>query len=151
MQKGNVQNFILLFQNFIQSNKLIIAQIAVQLFHLTKAISTMLPFNYDFNQIVCTLQYIKCVKYIEILVLCMVIKLNLSEVESRTQGSRLRTQKKSEANDSLSEDRPSQGQEQECSRPRPRTKDTATSVLPKKRSSKKLFRRSPIRRRTQDF
>ena len=35
-----------------------------------------------------------------------------------------------EAKDSLSEDRPSRGQGQECSRPR--TKDTATSVLQKK-------------------
>ena len=40
--------------------------------------------------------------------------------------------KKSEAKDSLSEDKPSRGQEQECSRPRPRTKDTAASVLQKK-------------------
>ena len=46
-----------------------------------------------------------------------------TEVESRTQGLRPRTQKKSEtkAKDSLSEDRPSRGQGQECSRPRPRT------------------------------
>ena len=42
--------------------------------------------------------------------------------------------KKSEtkAKDSLFEDRPSRGQGQECSRPRPRTKDTAASVLQKK-------------------
>ena len=42
--------------------------------------------------------------------------------------------KKSEAKakDSLSEDRLSRGQGQECSRPRPRTKDTAASVLNKK-------------------
>ena len=61
-----------------------------------------------------------------------------AEVESRTQGSRPRTQKKSEAKDtkkieakdSLSEDRHSRGQGQECSRPRPRTKDT--SALQKK-------------------
>ena len=41
--------------------------------------------------------------------------------------------KKSEANakDCLSEDRPSRGQGQECSRPR--TKDTAASVFPKKK------------------
>ena len=38
--------------------------------------------------------------------------------------------KKSEAKDSLSEDRPSRGQGQECSRPR--TKDTGASVLQKK-------------------
>ena len=62
----------------------------------------------------------------------------LSEVESRTQGSRPRprprTQKNSEAKakDSPSEDRTSRGQGQECSRPRPRTKDTGASVLQKK-------------------
>ena len=73
----------------------------------------------------------------------------LSEVESRTQGSRPRprTQKKSEAKakDSLFEDRHSRGQGQECSRPRPRTKDTSASALrkKKKRSSQKFFRRSP--------
>ena len=56
------------------------------------------------------------------------------EVESRTQGSKPRTQKKSEAKakDSLSEDRHSRGQGQECSRPRPRTKDTSASALQKK-------------------
>ena len=82
-----------------------------------------------------------------------------AEVESRTQGSRPRprpiTQKKSEAKakakDSLSEDRISRGQGQECSRPRPRTKDTGASVLLKKRSLKKFFRRSPIHWRTQNF
>ena len=56
-------------------------------------------------------------------------------MESRTLGSRPRprTQKKSEAKakDSLSEDRPSRGQGQECSRPR--TKDTAASTLQKKK------------------
>ena len=72
----------------------------------------------------------------------------ISEVESRTQGSRPRprTQKKSEAKakDSLSEDRHSRGQGQECSRPRPRTKDTSASALrKKKRSSQKFFKRSP--------
>ena len=58
-------------------------------------------------------------------------------MESRTQGSRPRTQKKSEAKakakDSLSEDRHARGQGQECSRPRPRTKDTNTSALQKKK------------------
>ena len=46
--------------------------------------------------------------------------------------------KKSEAKakDSLSEDRPSRGQGQECSRPRPRTEVTAASVLQKKRLQK---------------
>ena len=60
----------------------------------------------------------------------------LTEVESRTQGSRPRprprTQKKSEAKDSLFEDRTSRGQGQERSRPRPRTEDTGASVLRKK-------------------
>ena len=68
-------------------------------------------------------------------------------MESRTQGSRPRTQKKFEAKakdtkkseakakakDSLSEDRHSRGQGQECSRPRPRTKDTSASALQKKK------------------
>ena len=63
---------------------------------------------------------------------------------------RPRIQRKSEAKDSLSEDRPSQGQGQECSRPRSRTKDTAASVLQKK-SSKKFFRQSPIHRLSQNF
>ena len=56
----------------------------------------------------------------------------VSEVESRTQGSRPRprTQKKSEAKakDSLSEDRHSRGQGEECSRPR-----TQAQVLSKKK------------------
>ena len=47
--------------------------------------------------------------------------------------------KKSEAKDSLSEDIHSRGQGQECSRPRPRTKDTSASVLRKKRSTKIIF------------
>ena len=47
--------------------------------------------------------------------------------------------KKSEAKDSLSEDRPSRGQEQECSRPRPRTKDAAASVFKKRKVFKKVF------------
>ena len=69
----------------------------------------------------------------------------LTEVESRTQGSRPkpRTQKKSEAKakDSLSEDRTSRGQGQECSRPRPRTKDTGASVPKNKRKKglQKIF------------
>ena len=62
-------------------------------------------------------------------------------MESRTQGSRPRprTQKKSEAKDSLSEDRHSRGQGQECSRPRPRTKDTSASALQKKKGLHKNF------------
>ena len=69
----------------------------------------------------------------------------MPEMESRTQGSRPRprTQKKSEAKakDSLSEDRHSRGQGQECSRPR--TKDTSASAPPqKKRFSQKFFKRS---------
>ena len=55
--------------------------------------------------------------------------------------------KKSEAKakDSLSEYRHSRGQGQECSRPRPRTKDTSANALQnkKKRSSQKIFKRSP--------
>ena len=54
-----------------------------------------------------------------------------------------------EPKDSLSEDRPSRGQGQECSKPR--TKDTATSVFQKKGLQKNFFRRFPIHRRTQNF
>ena len=65
-----------------------------------------------------------------------------AEVELRTQGSRPRptTQKKSEAKakDSLFEDRPSRGQGQECSRPRPRTKDRAANVLQEKGLQKRF-------------
>ena len=45
-----------------------------------------------------------------------------------------RTQKKSKdkAKDSPTENRPSRGQRQECSKPRPRTKDTGASVFLKK-------------------
>ena len=76
----------------------------------------------------------------------------LSEVESRTHGSRPRprTQKKSEAKakakDSLSEDRHSRGQGQECSRPRTKDQGHKAQVLSKKkkkRSSQKFFKRSP--------
>ena len=73
-----------------------------------------------------------------------------------------RLEAKAKAKDSLSEDRHSRGQGQECSRPRPRTKDTKPSALQnkkkkvftkifqaiskkkkKKRSSQKFFKRSP--------
>ena len=57
-------------------------------------------------------------------------------VEDTTLEAKAKDTQKSEAKDSLSEDRPFRGQAQECSRPRPRTKDTATSVLKKKKSSK---------------
>ena len=74
-------------------------------------------------------------------------------MESRTQGSRPRTQKKSEAKakNSLSEDRHSRGQGQECSRPRPRTKDTSASALQKKkRSLQKFFKRSPKKKKKKN-
>ena len=60
-------------------------------------------------------------------------------MESRTQGSRPRTQKKSEAKakDSLSEDRRSRGQG-------PRTQAQVLSKK-KKRSSQKFFKRSPLK------
>ena len=65
------------------------------------------------------------------------LPLSMAEVELRTQASRPRprprTQKKSEAKakDSLSEDRHSRGQGQECSRPR--TKDTKRKCSPPKK------------------
>ena len=74
-------------------------------------------------------------------------------VEDTRLEAKAKDTKKSEAKDSLSEGRPSRGQGQECSRPRPRTKDTAARVLQKKKrkSSKKFFRQSLIYRRSQNF
>ena len=71
------------------------------------------------------------------------------EVESRTQGSRPkpRTQKKSDAKDSLSEDRHSRGQGQECSRPRPKTKDTSACALQKKKIFTKIFQAISTKKR----
>ena len=72
----------------------------------------------------------------------------LSEVESRTQGSRPRTQKKSEAKDSPSKDKPSRGHGQECSRPRPRTQ---AQVLSKIKVFKTFFGRSQKKRLQKNF
>ena len=49
-----------------------------------------------------------------------------------TKKPQVKDTKKPKAKDSPSEDRHSRGQGQECSRPRPRTKDTNASVLKKK-------------------
>ena len=92
---------------------------------------------------------------------------NAPEVESRTQGSRPRprTQKKSEAKDSLSEDRHSRGQGQPfrgqtLSRPRTgmlEAKDQGhkaqvlSNKKKKKRSSQKFFRRSPKKKKKKVF
>ena len=69
-------------------------------------------------------------------------------MESRTQDSSPRTQKKSEAKDSLTENRTSQGQGLECvSDLRNKTKKVFRKTFrrspKKKRSSEKNFRRSP--------
>ena len=73
----------------------------------------------------------------------------LTEVKSRTQGSRPRprTQKKSEAKakNSLYEDRHSRGQGQKCSRPR--TKDTSASALQKKKVFTKIFQAISTKKR----
>ena len=73
----------------------------------------------------------------------------LAEVESRTQGSRPRTQKNPRPRRALPRTDPLKGQGQECSRPR--TKDGSASVLKKKSSSKKFFRRSPVKNVFQNF
>ena len=61
----------------------------------------------------------------------------------KSQGQGHKKKSEAKAKDSLSEDRHSRGQGQECSRPR--TEDTSASALQKKkkRSSQKIFRRSP--------
>ena len=84
---------------------------------------------YHFAKIEAYLPYLRIVPY-------------CSEVESRTQGSRPRTQKKIRG-----QGEPFRGQ----TLSRPRTKDTAASVFQKKRSSKKFFRQSSIYRRSQNF
>ena len=53
---------------------------------------------------------------------------------------------KTKAKDSLSEDRPSRGQGQKCSRPRPMTKDIAASVLKKKKVFKTAFQAISVAR-----
>ena len=60
-------------------------------------------------------------------------------VEETKLEAKAKARKQSEVKDSLSEDRPSRGQGQECSRPRPRTKDTAASILQKKKAFKKIL------------
>ena len=74
-------------------------------------------------------------------------------VEDTRLEAKAKDTKKSEAKakDSLSEDRHSRGQGQECSRQRPRTKDTSASALQKKRSSQKFFRRSPKKSLHKNF
>ena len=77
------------------------------------------------------------------------IKLFPAEVESRTQGSRPRPRTQIKIR-GQGQGQPFRGQTlsrqgQECSRPRPRTKDTDASVLQKEKikSSKKFFTLSP--------
>ena len=71
---------------------------------------------------------------------CLYVQYKLPEVESRTQSSRLRTKKSdAKAKHSPLEDRPSRGQIQKCSRPKPRTKDTS--------ASRHCFRRSPKKKK----
>ena len=76
-------------------------------------------------------------------------------MESRRQDSRPRprTLKENEIKvmDSPSEDRPSRGQGQECSRLRPKTKDTNASVLQKKKVFKIFFRRFPNEKVFKNF
>ena len=67
-------------------------------------------------------------------------------VEDTRLEAKAKDTKKSEAKYSPSEDRLSRGQEQECSRPRSKTKDTGASVLGEKKffwaiSKKKVFKK----------
>ena len=70
--------------------------------------------------------------------------------KARGEGQGHKKKSEAKAKDSLFEDRASRSQGQECSRPRPRTKDTGASVL-QKNVFKKFFRQSPIHWRTQNF
>ena len=62
-------------------------------------------------------------------------------VEDTKLEAKTKNTKKSEAKtkDSPTEDRHSRGQGQECSRPKPRTKDTSASALQKKGLQKKFL------------
>ena len=60
-----------------------------------------------------------------------------TRLEAKAKNTKKKSEAKAKAKDSLSEDRPSRGQGQECSRPR--TKDTAASVLQKKKGLQKFF------------
>ena len=71
-----------------------------------------------------------------------------SKHSAGARGGVKNTRLEAKAKDSLSEDRHSRGQGEECSRPRPRTKDTSASALQKKRSSQKFFRQSPKKKRS---
>ena len=66
-------------------------------------------------------------------------------VEDTRLEAKAKDTKKSEAKakDSLSEDKHSRGQGQECSRPRPRTISASALQKKKKRSSQKFIMRSP--------
>ena len=61
-------------------------------------------------------------------------------VEDKRLEVKAKATKKSKAKDSPSKDRHSQGEGQECSRPR--TEDTNASVLKKKKKKKKVFRKN---------
>ena len=81
------------------------------------------------------------------MVLCLYFHIFILNIRGGVEDTRLEAKakhiKKSEAKakdkDSLSEDRHSRGQGQECSRPTPRTKDTSASALQKKKVFTKIF------------
>ena len=68
-------------------------------------------------------------------------RLEAKAKDTKKSEAKAKDTKKSEAKakGSLFEERPSRSQGQECSRPRPRTKDTAASVLQKKKGLQKFF------------
>ena len=78
-------------------------------------------------------------------ILCHCAIISRGGVEDTRLEAKAKDTKKSEAKakDSLSEDRHSRGQGQECSRPRPRTKETSASALQKKKGLHKNFSGDP--------
>ena len=66
--------------------------------------------------------------------------------KARGQGQGHKKNPRPRPSTAFSEDRPYRGQGQECSRPRPRTKDTAVSVLKKKKVFKKVFQAISVAR-----
>ena len=85
------------------------------------------------------LAYLRCLTLDYFDFLIFILLLFRCGVEDTRLKAKAKDTKKFEAKDSLSKERTSRGQGQQCSRPRPRTKDTGASVLQKKKVFKIFF------------
>ena len=92
---------------------------------------------------------VDCRKYIGLFVILFMCVIVRGGVEDTRLEAKAKDTKKIEAKDSLSEDRHSRGQGQECSRPRPRTKDTRARALQKKKVFPKIFQAISEKKKTK--